>query len=81
VADIINFPGTTQGRVPPRKILEKILQDMDAMPLRDVIVITVNTEDVIHLHTSSGENPDILWTMKMAERILFGDDQPGADDE
>lgn len=58
-AEIIDFPGTTVGEIPPDSVLQGALSQLDEV----VIVGSLKETGEIYLGSSSGSNPDILWLL------------------
>lgn len=69
--NVVEFPGATIADIPPKKILAKLIE---ADP-EEIVAITRGKDDKIHVHTSSGYRPDILWLIENAKMMTMEPDE------
>lgn len=69
-SNVVDFTGATKGDIPPNTILENLLA---ACPV-DLVAITRDKDGDIHVHTSSGYRPEILWMIENAKLMTMEED-------
>jgi hypothetical protein len=67
--NIIEFPGTTYGKVDPELILESAAEDHAAFD--QVLVCGFHKDGSLFVATSSGEYKDNLYLLEMAKMHLY----------
>lgn len=70
-SNVVEFTGSTTLEIDPKKILSNLLE---APPLQEIVAITRDAEGELHLYSSSGYGPDILWLIEHARAWVMEED-------
>lgn len=64
---VVPFTGPTTHDLP----VGNLLAAAGESNLKEVMIIGFEPDDTLYLATSSGRFPDMLWLLKLAERIIL----------
>lgn len=64
---VVPFTGSTSCDLP----VDDVLVGAREAGLKEVVVLGLEPDDALFMATSSGRLPDIMWLLKLAERLVL----------
>lgn len=69
--NVVNFPGVTYGKIPPKTMAENLSEIAESL---DTMLVCGHTKDgQFYFASSEGEAKDILWLIENAKMTLWED--------
>ena len=66
MSNIVDFPGTTYGDIPPDRVLESAIGKMDT-----VIIIGYDDEGMEYFASSTGDATEMVWLLERMKLKLL----------